>query len=257
MDHRGAWSAGGGVVMLLGWAGALGWVVAVDASSDPHASVPILPLVLLIVIGTIGCYWMVAPLLHWWPWRGDATMPTPRPPISKSDLRFEDEVEGQTVAGFTLRLRIRNVGFRKARLYAQVVDADGGPRSLGNAPPWILAGIQKPPLLVPPDGGQASLDFASTSWYLRRASDGVLVWVGNPDGPPAKPTVSIAIGVVTFGGGVIDYVGQPIHITIKVWNDETDELVGEFRYQVDFEEVPGSAAVSGHLRPTLFRLDRD
>jgi hypothetical protein len=54
--------------MTLAWGGLLAWYIAVSTSSDPKASVPILAVVGLAVIGAVGFYGMTAPIAHWPPW---------------------------------------------------------------------------------------------------------------------------------------------------------------------------------------------
>ena len=176
-------------------------------------------------------------------------------PIRKTDLQFYERIDEQTGIGFDLGLRVHNNAARAACLRAQVVDAEGGPRTLGKPPPWLLAGDGPPTLRVPPDG-DAILNFAHVHWLLRREADRALVWSGNPGGDPSHPSVSVALGLVALGGGVLEYAAHPIRITVKVWIDETDELVGTIRTQIAFEEVPANPSVAGHLRPTMFIVDR-
>jgi hypothetical protein len=84
--------------MLFGWGSAVYWVIAVQTSSDQNASLPILPVVGLALIGVVGFYAMLAPLLHWWPWRER------RQKLRESGQRFsvqEIQRAQETVAGLS------------------------------------------------------------------------------------------------------------------------------------------------------------
>jgi hypothetical protein len=72
-EHRGYWSAVGVGVMALGFGGLVAWKIAVSTSSSvPKPAIPALWAVVLLVVGFVGLYGMLAPLLHWWPWRRSA-----------------------------------------------------------------------------------------------------------------------------------------------------------------------------------------
>lgn len=81
--------------MLLGWGTLLYEWIAVDQSSDPHASIPVLPAILLGIVGCVGFWFMIAPLLRLPPFRATAKAEPPEPTRTppRADPWTEAEVE--------------------------------------------------------------------------------------------------------------------------------------------------------------------
>jgi hypothetical protein len=63
-EHTVAWSAAGGVLLAVGAAATV--TLSVQDSSS-YVSPPLIGICAALAL--IGLYWMLAPLMHWWPWR--------------------------------------------------------------------------------------------------------------------------------------------------------------------------------------------
>ncbi len=66
-EHIAAWTTAGSVVAGVGLTATIGML------RESNPSVPLLSV--CIAVALVGCYWMLAPLLRWWPWSPSLVRP--------------------------------------------------------------------------------------------------------------------------------------------------------------------------------------
>jgi hypothetical protein len=138
-------------------------------------------------------------------------------------------------ADWSVGIRIHNDSPRLAVLYAQMVSFDPGASELelhgmfGFAPYWLTGTRdEQAPLVIAPHSSEV-LSLATGTTFCRMP-DGQWAWIGNRMTPVSE------FSYIVPNVAIVKYRRDPVAGVVKVWQQGSDALMSQFKFQLDLDE---------------------